>query len=922
MSKGSNRYIYQVNIPTREAIMALFETDDTIVSLKNIIRHFKLEGQDRISSCLSRIMAMVDDEQLVTYRRNSWRRNSESSFVEGHVQASRSGYGFLIPIDRSLDDIFLPEFEMQKVFSGDRVLVKPRVYKGKKEGKIIQVLERKHLTLVGRIIHMNNTYYLAPEDQRIGQDIYIPKRALNGAQVGQVVVLEVDVHPARGVQPEGHVIEVLGDMNDPHMEIEIAVRKFHVPHEFGQDVLDEANHLPVHVRKRDFQGRRDLTHLPFMTIDGEDARDYDDAVYAQMNKDAQTGKAYWTLWVAIADVSHYVKPDTPLDKEARHRGTSVYFPRKVIPMLPEVLSNGLCSLNPNVNRCALVCEMNISMQADSPGEVLSYEFYPAVIQSHYRATYTEVAAALDGQAEAIQSLGDQYEVAYNLYALYRVLLKSRQQRGAIDFETTETKIVCDDDGKIKEIVPLQRNEAHRLIEECMLVANVCAADFILQHKKLGLFRVHDQPSVDRVQVLRDFLALHSLSLEGGEQPQAKDYAKLLSSIKDHPNYAQIQMLCLRSMQQAQYRMDNVGHFGLSYEHYTHFTSPIRRYPDLTVHRVIKQTLKRRNYTPTLLDFDYPEGLTRQEKAKISWEELGLRMSAHERRADEASYDVVQWLKCFYMQDKVGEVFEGRVTGLTDFGVFVTLNDLYVEGLLHISTLGKDYFEFDAQQQRIYGQRSGVVIGLNDVLTVRIASVKLEARKIDFVLESPLLSKNKKMAAGSKTFKSKTTSKLANHAKKSVKVRSPKGSKVEMPHEYEYWAAAGSPKINMNQKEMSAVLTKTETRSPKVKPHQKSKITSVRSSDQSSKRTRAGSVKKHQVLDKSLSQARSKKQVVSLKEKSDKIESVVEVKKPSRKRRVRSKSRSKVPVLLTQGELKASKKKQRESSKKRVKRKKK
>jgi ribonuclease R len=619
------------------------------------------------------------------------------ALLAGRVEGHRDGHGFLLP-DGGGAPVFLPPAEMRQLLHGDRAAVRVAGSdaRGRPVGTVVEVLERATRRIVGRLHAEHGVMFLVPEDRRIAQDILVPPAEVGRAKAGQVVTVELVAQPSKHAQPIGRVAEVLGQYADPGMEIEIALRKFDLPHQFSRKALASAQAMPETVRETDSKGRRDLRGLPFVTIDGETAKDFDDAVHA-----TREGRGF-RLWVAIADVSHYVRHADALDLEARERGTSVYFPRRVIPMLPEKLSNGLCSLNPGVDRLAMVCEMAITPK----GAVARFEFYPAVIRSHARLTYTEVWAMLSAH-EAPAHIATLYEV-------FRQLAAERRRRGAIDFETVETRMLFDARGKIEQIVPETRNDAHRLIEECMLAANVCAGAFLIERNHPTLYRVHDVPAPEKVAALRDFLAELGLQLPGGEIPRPKDYAQLLDKIRQRPDFVLLQTILLRSLKQAVYSPDNAGHFGLAFEAYVHFTSPIRRYPDLLVHRAIRACLEGRRY----------EG--------VDWDALGLHCSETERRADEASRDVENWLKCFYMQDQVGGSYAGTVTGVTPFGLFVTLDDYFVDGLVHISELGRDYFQFDAARHMLLGERSGKRFRLADRMEVRLVRVDLETRKIDLV----------------------------------------------------------------------------------------------------------------------------------------------------------------------------------------------
>ncbi|WP_179119121.1 ribonuclease R [Massilia sp. KIM] len=733
-------------IPSREEILAVFRDAAEPLDAVALARVLKVKpaAQEVLGR---RLNAMERDGQIRADRQSgTYMLTDHTGFVAGRVSAHRDGFGFVIP-EEGGDDLFLSDREMQKVLHGDRVLarVTGTDRRGRPEGSIVEVVERANTHVIGRLLNEGGVWIVAPEDKRIGQDILVAGSP-GKAKAGQVVSVELIEQPGRFQQPTGRIVEVLGELDDPGMEIEIAVRKFGVPHVFSAGALKQAAKLPNEVLPADLADRVDLRDVPLVTIDGEDARDFDDAVYCEPVKIGRS-KGY-RLLVAIADVSHYVRPNDALDADALERSTSVYFPRRVIPMLPEKLSNGLCSLNPAVDRCTLVCDMVVSAE----GEVKAYQFYPAVMHSAARLTYNEVAEILGNTSgpEAQRRPGIVPHLL-NLNEVFRALLKARQERGAIDFETTETYIVCNPLGKIEKIIPRTRNDAHRLIEECMLAANVCAADFLIRHKHPGTFRIHAVPTEEKLNQLRTFLKQVGLNLGGGSKPSARDYAEVMQQIKERPDAALLQTMLLRSMQQAVYSPDNVGHFGLAYEAYAHFTSPIRRYPDLLTHRVIKALLQGKKYEPKGIELgklnttlsnsarkqaakDRAEGKQKQEKDLTIWDALGVHCSANERRADEASRDVENWLKCFFMQDKLGEEFTGTISGVTTFGIFVTLDTLYVEGLVHISELGgNDYFQYDEARHELRGERTGKRFGLTDRVVVKVARVDLESRKIDLVL---------------------------------------------------------------------------------------------------------------------------------------------------------------------------------------------
>jgi ribonuclease R len=639
--------------------------------------------------------------------------------------------------------VYLAQQEMRAVLHRDRVRVRIIRYdrKGRPEGRIIEILERRKAPIIGRLLHENGMWLVAPEDRRYGQDILIPKNATASAAAGQVVAVELTEPPSMYSQPVGRVTEVLGQIDDPGMEIEIAVRKYEVPHRFSPETVAQTATLPDKVRAVDMKHRIDLTDVPLVTIDGEDARDFDDAVYCEPHKSGRGKSAFngWRLLVAIADVSHYVRPGEPLDDDAYERATSVYFPRRVIPMLPEKLSNGLCSLNPDVDRLSMVCDMLIA----SDGQMQAYQFYPAVICSHARLTYTEVAAALaNTRGPEAAKRRELMPHLLNLHEAYRALLKARHRRGAVDFETTETQIICDDNGRIEKIVPRVRTDAHRLIEEAMLAANVCAADFIAGAEHPSLYRVHEGPTPEKRTTLQNYLKALGVGVSISDDPSPAEFQAIAEATKDRIDASQIHMMLLRSMQQAIYTPANSGHFGLAYAAYTHFTSPIRRYPDLLVHRVIKAILAKKRYhlaTGELADASARATKLRKgskaAKPQISeqehWEGAGVHCSANERRADEASRDVEAWLKCRYMREHLGEEFAGTVSAVTSFGLFVTLDALYVDGLVHITELGGEYYRFDEVRQELRGERTGIRYAIGARVRVQVSRVDLDGRKIDF-----------------------------------------------------------------------------------------------------------------------------------------------------------------------------------------------
>ncbi|MCL7422685.1 MAG: ribonuclease R [Methylobacter sp.] len=721
---------YENPIPSRELILQLIEQTGRPMRRKEIAKAFSLVEDDQLEALRRRLRAMERDGQLIFNRAQQYCLVNSRDLIAGRVIGHADGFGFIKPDDGS-DDLFLSPREMDQLMHNDRAVVRVSGVdkKGRREGAVVEVLERNTHQVVGRLYKERGFTYVVPDNKNISQTILIEKGNAGKAKMGQIVVAEILEQPTKLRQPIGKVIEVLGDHMAPGMEIEMAIRSYELPDTWPDNLLEEIKFLKDEVPESAKQNRVDLRSIPLVTIDGEDARDFDDAVYCQKTP---TG---WKLLVAIADVSHYVQIHSALDAEAQNRSTSVYFPEKVIPMLPEILSNGLCSLNPDVDRLCMVCELYINQQ----GKVIRSRFFEGVMRSHARLTYTKVANML---VEGDKALAKQYQALMphlqNLYALYKVLRISREQRGAMDFDTQETRIVFGPDRKIEKIVPVVRNDAHKLIEEFMITANMAAARFLNRNKMPKLLRIHDGPSPDKLLSLRSFLGELGLSLGGGAKPTPLDYMHLLDSVKDRPDAHLIQTVLLRSMSQAVYSPELKGHFGLALEAYAHFTSPIRRYPDLLVHRAIRHCLQGK----TAQNFHYgiPDMVT-----------LGEHCSANERRADDATRDVVNWLKCEYMMDKVGEEFPGIISSVTSFGLFIELTEIYVEGLVHISNLAQDYFHFDPTSHQLLGEKTGIRYRLGDSVTVKVVRVDLDEKKIDFELvhKQAALSKPKKKRRRSK-----------------------------------------------------------------------------------------------------------------------------------------------------------------------------
>jgi ribonuclease R len=719
---------YPNPIPSREFILEYLSERGGPATYPQLQDEFDLSAEDEQEALRRRLIAMVRDGQLLKNRKGAYGPAANMELIAGRVIGHKDGFGFMVP-DEGGDDLFLGPRQMREVFHGDRVLTRVSNIdtRGRREAMIVEVLERNTQQLVGRLFSESGAAFVEPSNQRVTQKILIPPDALKDATHGQMVVVAVTMQPTKHTLPLGEIVEVLGDHMAPGMEINVAIRNHELPTHWPEEVTAEASRFGAKVTEDALIGRKDYRAIPFVTIDGEDAKDFDDAVYCEPRE-----KGGWHLYVAIADVSYYVRPNTALDKEAYQRGNSVYFPGRVIPMLPETLSNNLCSLNPDVDRLVMVCEMTIH----ESGRIMHYEFFEGVIKSHARLTYNQVHAMMEKNdnrmRERFASIVPQLK---NLYDLFHVLKTERAERGAIDFEMPETKIVFGKNKKIEKIVPYERFDSHKVIEECMLCANICTARLLEKHKQPGLYRVHQGPTTEKLNDLRRFLnemALHS-HMPGHREPVPGDYAKILRAVKDRPDSHMIQTVLLRSMSQAIYSPDNKGHFGLAYDAYTHFTSPIRRYPDLLVHRAIKHVLSKK---PPVVD-------------STAFVKAGEHCSMTERRADDATSEVVDWLKCEYMMDKVGQTFAGVISGVTGFGIFVELAEVYVEGLVHISTLPEDYYQFDSAKHALIGERTGRRFRLGDPIEIIVALVDLDQRKIDFVLKEGSRPRAEKKEKGGK-----------------------------------------------------------------------------------------------------------------------------------------------------------------------------
>ncbi|HAS61845.1 MAG TPA: ribonuclease R [Vibrio sp.] len=743
---------YENPIPSREFILEFLKQAGVPMNRNDLFEALKLQGEDQYEGLRRRLRAMERDGQLVFTRRQCYALPEKLEMVKGYVIGHKDGHGWVRPEGSTGkdNDIVLPHHQMKNIIHGDFVLVQPtdNSKRGRKEGRLVRVLEERKGQIVGRFFLEYGYSYVVADDSRISHDILIPNEHKTSARMGNVVVVEITDRGSRSRGMMGKVVEVLGENMAPGMETQIAIRTHQIPNEWPEAVEKQIANLGEEVPEEAKVGRVDLRELPLVTIDGEDARDFDDAVYCEAKKGGG-----WRLWVAIADVSYYVRPNTALDKEAINRGNSVYFPSQVVPMLPEVLSNGLCSLNPQVDRLCMVCEMTIS----ASGKLSTYKHYEAVMNSHARLTYNKVGAILDGDEELRQRYQASVSHLEELHKMYKVLKVARDNRGAIEFETIETKFIFNAERKIDRIEPVIRNDAHKIIEECMILANIASASYVEKAKEPALFRIHETPGEIRLQGFRDFLGELGLNLGGGLEPSPTDYAELVKQIAERQDKELIQTMLLRSMKQAVYNADNCGHFGLALKRYAHFTSPIRRYPDLLLHRAIKYLIAKEEgrvedrWTPTG-GFHY------------SFDDMdvyGEQCSMTERRADDATREVSDWLKCEYMQDHVGDELEGVIANVTSFGFFVRLTELHIDGLVHISSLANDYYQFDPVGQRLIGESFGAIYRLGDAVKVKVLAVNLNDKQIDF----ELVETSRKLRG-----EGKTTKKRAAEAQKKAKAK--------------------------------------------------------------------------------------------------------------------------------------------------------
>lgn len=793
---------YDSPIASRELILDYLTKEAKPANLEKIAQAVSIKTEEQKEALHRRLRAMERDGQVVFTRRKCYALPEKLDMVKGKVIAHRDGFGFL-RVEGNPEDYFLSPEQMKKVLQGDVILAQPlsNQYRGKTEARVVRILEPRSNLIVGRYFIEQGVGFVVPDDSRLNFDILITGKPKRTVRMGTVVVVELQQRPERRQKAVGVIKEVLGENMGTNLAIDIALRNHEIPYEFPKAVEKEVSKFGDEVPEKAKKGRKDLRDLPLVTIDGEDARDFDDAVYCQKNR----GGGY-RLWVAIADVSYYVRPDKALDKEACLRGTSVYFPSRVVPMLPEALSNGLCSLNPQVDRLCLVCEMTIS----NKGRLTGYQFYDAVMNSHARLTYTKVAKILDGDEELRQHYHDLVPHLENLYGLYKILDKSRIARGAIGFESEEPKFIFNADKRIESIELAQRNDAHKIIEECMILANVAAAKLVIEADVPALFRVHDRPDEERMNNLRSILQELGLSLGGGVNPKSKDIAELMLAIEERIDSDMLQTVILRSMKQAIYDPENRGHFGLALEEYGHFTSPIRRYPDLLLHRTIKWILANEQHKTS------KTGGHRYTINEMLY--FGEHCSLTERRADEAVRDVVDWLKCDYMQDHVGEVFNGTISSVVNFGFFVRLDDLFIDGLVHVSSLENDYYIYDASRNRLIGENTHYSYRLGDKVSVKVENVNPEERKIDFALVSSNNSpkrQGKTAKTKAKQLNDKNNNDIAPAKKRKSKKQVVSGSvrkKVKATNKNK----GKRKKVDKNAVQIASTSTSKTTKSKKVK----------------------------------------------------------------------------------------------------------
>ncbi|MXP56382.1 ribonuclease R [Pantoea sp. Mhis] len=724
---------YKDLIPSRKYILTLLKKHATPINRYEIAQKINITTKKQQEALRRRLRAMDRDGQLVFTHHHCYTLPGPLKLLRGKVIGHRDGYGFL-RVEGEKDDLYLSSEQMRLCLHGDIVLAKPSSInrKGRREARIIRILQPRNNRIVGKYFINNQINFVVPSDTRLNFDILIPQQETYIKDMGLIVVVEIIQRATRHTKAIGKIIEVLGKNMSTSLAIDMAIRTHEIPYIWPKIIEKEINKLNLEISENVKKNRIDLRHLPLITIDGEDSCDFDDAVYCEKKNNGG-----WRLWVAIADVSYYVQPGSALDNEAYQRGTSIYFPSRVVPMLPEILSNGLCSLQLKVDRLCIVCEMNVSEN----GNLISYKHYEAVMHSYGRLTYNNVWDILQGNLELCKKYAFLVKHLKELYCLYKKLKTARENRGGISLETQEAKFIFNSELRIKCIEPIVRNDAHKLIEECMILANIASARFIEKNKEPSLFRDHDRPSDDNINDFRIVLKELGLKLSGGKKPQSIDYSDLLKQISNRPDAEMLQTMLIRSMKQAVYDPENRGHFGLALSSYAHFTSPIRRYSDLLLHRTIKYLLSRKKISVKLKDnlIPFKGGCHYTMKQML---QFGQHCSMTERRADEAVRDVIDWMKCDFMQNQVGNVFSGIISSVTNFGFFVRINHLFIDGLVHISTLDNDSYHFDSITQRLIAEYSGFSYRLGEEVEVQVVAVNIEERKIDFSLLSSKVVRNK------------------------------------------------------------------------------------------------------------------------------------------------------------------------------------
>ncbi len=700
---------YKHPIPNQNALIDFLTDVGKPLKVEPILKAFDLKGQRMRALLVDRLQGMVRAGQILENRRGEFCLTAKLDLVTGKVSGHRDGFGFVIRDDGVAEDVYLSAREMRSLFDGDRVAVRIKGldHRGRAEGELVDVLERGTLEIAGQFIRERGIGIVIPDNAKLSHRILIPKGEAANAKHGNMVVVEIVDFPTHVEQATGRITTIIGSPGDKGIATDIAIHSHSIPFKWPDAVRKEVQRFGTSVTSSSHKGRTELRDVDLLTIDGEDARDFDDAVYCKKTEDG------WRLLVAIADVAHYVSVGSALDQEAIVRGTSVYFPDRVVPMLPEVLSNGLCSLKPKVDRLCMVCDMRVS----AAGKVTKSTFFEGVMNSKARLTYTQVGDFLSGGSKTSVPKELQSSIL-NLRDLYKAFAKQRRRRGAIEIDLPQTKFKLNKEGEIDSIQVVPRNDAHRLIEECMIAANVEAAKFLKQHKIPGLYRIHPKPDEDRFNEFRLYLVSLGLKVPHPQHVEPRHFTELIEQVKDRPDSAAITMAMLRSLTHAAYSPDNVGHFGLALQSYAHFTSPIRRYPDLLVHRAIRHIV--RGGKPGKYDYSPKE-----------MERLGATTSAHEKRAEEATRDVEAWLKCQYMEKHLGEEFDGVITGVTNFGLFVQISELMTDGLVHVTSLANDYYKYDAGSQRLIGERSGHSYHLGQQMRIRVQRVDMETRKIDF-----------------------------------------------------------------------------------------------------------------------------------------------------------------------------------------------